>query len=117
MEQVNDAIPNAPGTIEIAVGQNQGKVVLHVFEPKKNIRTYVPMDPANAAGIGKTMIDIAVSLGVEMRIEIPRAVVKEATRDVLIHRISLMLHSMTNKKRTPGQMAMEIVDQVLREIA
>ena len=102
---------------QIAVGANEGNVILDIHDSDKEVRTYVPIQPSQAVAIAKSMIDAAVDCGADVRIEIPRAVVTEAQRVRLINRVSIMATSLVRDKATPGKMALEIVDTVLKEIA
>ena len=100
------------GATEVMVGHERGRVFLRF--PKEV--GFVLFDPANAVGVAKGMIDSASACGLDISIQLPRRVVTDAMRDRLIQRLTIVLKSLSDRKRTPGQIALEVVDICLRDV-
>lgn len=72
---------------------------------------YMVLDPQLAAQIGKSMMDAAVHLGLEIRIEVPRKEVTFAKRNEMVIRATHVLRSLEGKPRLTK--ARQVVDTVL----
>lgn len=93
------------------VGEQKGKILLVLAEPKK----WVAMEPAQACAIAKDMIDKAVSLGMNVEIIVPRKPISHGRRTMIVNRVDLVMRKLTEQKRPTKYIAEEIVDIVLRD--
>ena len=100
------------GATEVMCGIERGRVFLKF--PKAV--GFVMFDPRNAVGVAKCMIDNAQACGLDVMVELPRRQVTDAMRDRLIARVAHVARSLADRKRTPGQIALEIVDICLRDV-
>lgn len=106
-----------PAEITIGAADNRQNVIMEVYDKGRDVRSRIPIQPGVSVMIAKAIFDRAIECGAEIIIDTPRFKVSTETRDKLIQRVALMSGSMINRGKTPGQMALEIVDIVLREIA
>jgi ribosomal protein L18 len=107
--------------VDVAIGVVDGQVVATWHEPTSQI----VFDPQNAYQIGEALARAAHQARYG---EAPasdhsyiagevRARITETIRVKMIQRVVLMLGSMDRHRITPGQIAMALVDAMLKEVA
>ena len=109
------------GSVDVAIGVFEGKVIATWQKPT----TQIVFDPQNAFQIGEAMARAAheAKYGAPPQsdggyiAEQVKARVTENMRVRMINRVVLMLGSMQRQKKTPGHIAMALVDAILREVA
>lgn len=109
------------GKTEIAIGDEGGRVFLRFKEPI----AWVALDPQNAFDIGEAIARAAhkARFGGEAPADSSylaqqvRARLTDQLRDRLIISISTMLRSLQEQGKSPGQMALHVVDTILSEVA
>ena len=72
---------------------------------------YMVNTPEIAAQIGKSMMDAAVSLGLDIRVQAPKRTISAMKRLEMTNRATLMLRSLQNRSNT--YKAAQIVDTIL----
>lgn len=100
------------GKTEMIINAEGGKVIVRFREP----RLWVAMDPANAVGIGKHLIDCAVDCGANVEIKVPRRKISQEKRDALITRATHVFRSMSERGRPPAAIARHVVDSIMSAI-
>ena len=106
--------------VDVAIGVVEGKVVAKWPDPI----TQIEFDPQNAYQIGEALARAAHEARYGAKPESDesyiagqvRSRVTEDLRVKMVQRIALMLGSMERHRRTPGQIAMALVDAMLREV-
>ena len=103
------------GNVEMALGIESGRVVMHFKEPMQTIR----FDPQNIIDIACRMTDMAFEAQSDLKPagHTLKAELIQRHREVLTTRIALMLGSLRNDRRlTDGQISQKLVDAALSEI-
>ena len=100
------------GKTELIIQAEQGKVIVRFPEPL----LWLALDPANAVGIGKHLIDCAVDCGANVEIKVPRKEISREKRTALITRALHVQRSMTEQNRPPAMIAQHVVDSILSAI-
>jgi len=107
--------------IDIAIGEDRGRVVLMWHKPA----TSVTLEPQNAFVLAENLARAAHAARFPGE-KLPdtgylaaqiRAKVTEELRDRLVARAAMMLHSARQSPKSDGQIALEIVDQLLAAVS
>ena len=112
------------GTVQVAIGVVDGKVVAQWHEPMREI----VFDPKNAYSVGMHMARAAMeahngkATGKELEFiagELAEVKVKVTgeQRMAMILAATHIIRSMTDQRKSHGQIAVEVVDSVLQETA
>lgn len=111
-------------SVHVAIGVVDGKVVMKWHEPTAEI----VFDPQNGYGVGMNLARAALEAhngkptGKELEFiagelaEVKKKV-SGTERMAMVLKATHMVRSMQDQKRTPGQIAVEVVDSVLQETA
>jgi hypothetical protein len=110
---------NENGATEMILALEGGRVIFRFKEPK----LWVAFDPQNAMAVSGRMARMAYEAhtgkpapdGHAMERQV-QSKLTEQMRDRMIARVTLMLPSLLEKGRTPGYIAMEIVDQIFSAV-
>lgn len=110
-------------SIDVAVGVVEGKVVIKWHEPV----TEITFDANNAYTVGEAMARAAheAHFGAKANVGADRSFIAEQIkmrvtdelRQKMILKAATIVRSMQDQKRTPGQIAVHVVDSVLQETA
>lgn len=109
------------GSIQVAVGVVEGKVVAKWHDPVSEIT----FDPQNAYQIGLALAQAAmdahngsaVNAKPFLEGEVQKRKVTDQQRDMLIGIVATQLKTLIDKGRSPGIMAIHAVDAVLNEVS
>lgn len=100
------------GKTEMIVRIEKGQVILRFAKPMQ----WIAFDPANAVTVGKHLIDCAVQCGAKVTIQTPKRKITRETRERLIARAMHVFRSMSERGKTPADIAKNVVDTILSAI-
>ena len=100
------------GDVEMVVFHRDEQIIIRFRKPME----WVGFDLPNAVAVGKQLIDLAVSLGANVELVLPRREVTREQRVRLMNRTAHIFRSMTEKGRPPQMIAEQVVDTILSEI-
>lgn len=109
------------GSTDIAIGIHEGKVLIHWHQPT----THILFEPQNAFEFGEQMArtahkarfgEEAPSDGKYLAGEI-RARLTEEMRDRLSFRVMHVIRSLTERHKTPQEVAKEVIQVIFNEVA
>lgn len=110
MTELNNREPLiGDGNTTAAIGTRDGKVIMQFPSPKQ----WLAMDPQNAALMGKAMIDAAVDLGVDVRIQAPKPQISEGLRIRMEARCLMILKNKREHTEKDPVLARRLVDTIL----
>jgi hypothetical protein len=108
------------GKTNIAIGDENGRVFLRFQKPM----AWIALDPQNAFDIGEAIARAAhkarfgeTPTDSAYLAQQVKARLTDQLRDRLIINISTMLRSLQEQGKSPGQMALHVVDTILSEVA
>jgi len=121
MTQVNGHDPSKSGSVDVAIGISQGKVLIHWQRPT----TYIAFDPQNAYEFGEMMARTAhkARFGEDAPDDRSylaqqiRARVTEELRDRMVIRTMHVIRSLQEKNKSPDFVAKEVVDTIFAEVS
>jgi len=97
------------GNTTAAIGTRDGKVIMQFPIPKQ----WLAMDPQNAVLIAKAIIDAAVDLGLDVRIQAPKPQVSDGLRLRMETRCLMVLNNKREHTEKTPILARRIVDTIL----
>lgn len=97
------------GSTQIAVGDRDGKVILQFPTPIQ----WAALDPPNAVGIAKAMIDASVVCGLDVQITTPKRQVSEGEKLRMEVRTVMLLKNKRESKEKDEMLAKRIVENLL----
>lgn len=112
-------IDQETGATDMIVAVESGRVILRFREPKQ----WVAFDPQNAMAVSGRMAKLAYELhtgkpapdGAAME-QTVRAKLTDQMRTRMIARVALMLPGLVEKGKTPGYIAMQVVDTIFSAV-
>lgn len=95
---------------EIAIGIHKGQVHMLFHQPLKQIT----LGPANAAHIGKELIDLACELGVQVVINLPRRKISDLVLQQMVARAMHIIRTNQDKGHKPEYTARAVVEGIIK---
>lgn len=97
---------------EIAIGVDEGRVVMKFPEPKQ----WIALDPENCRLIAEAMSRAAEECATGRPAGVPGSPISDMTRLKLITRVTHIVRSMKDQHKAPQFIAAAIVDVILSEV-
>lgn len=97
------------GTTSVAIGTNDGHVVLKYPKPVQ----WAALDPATAAQVADAMLGAAIDLGARVEIKVPERKYTPQQIEAMRTRVALVMKNLQERGAKPNMVASEIVDIVL----
>jgi hypothetical protein len=98
--------------VELAIGVVNGMIVITFHQPQRALQ----FKPANAAHIGKHLIDLARELGVKVVINMPRRPVTPEMHKGMIARAQHVIRSTQEQNHNPEYVARAVVESIIKAI-